>query len=254
MTKMFELVKTGIKGFDEFLGGGLRKGSAIMLLSPPLIESRLLLLEYIGRGIEANNPGLIITTENSSEDLKSQAQEYGWDLGSGEKKGLLRWIDMYSSRATGSTKPMDTDIINFVPLDNLSDLIINISQVERERFKNQEHRIIFDSFSSVLLHHQLEGRQGAALRFLETTKPKLKENKATGLYALTKGIHEPMIENTLKHIFDGTIEIDENLNVTLVGMSTLAAKGPARMSLGVKGFEFGPVPEEEEEKLDFEEG
>ena len=238
---MVDLMKTGIKGLDEFLGGGIRQGSAIMLLSPPMIEIRLFLLEYIFRGIEANNPGLIITTENSPEELKSQAEEFGWNLDAGEKKGMLSWIDMYSHRASRREDLVDTDTTKFIPLDNLSDLVIKICCIEKENFKNNEHRMVFDSFSSVLLHHQMEGHQAAALRFLETTKPKLRGNKATGLYTFTKGIHEPMIENTLKHMFDGTIEIDENLNVTAVGMSIGPIRGPVQMSLGEKGFEFTAV-------------
>jgi len=245
---MVKLMETRIKGLDDFLGGGIRPGSSLLLISPPLIETRLLCLEYIYRGLEVEESGLVVTTDSSPEELKERASEYSWDLEVGEKKGMLKWVDVYSPRTgeLSDTEPKDGKAVTeprairrISSQMSLSDIMIAQSQALRELHSGKGCcRFVFNSLSSILIHYLIEGQQGAVLRLLERMTPKLRSNKVTGIFTLTKGIHDYTVENTLKHMLDGTIEIDDKLNVTAIGLSTGSYRGPVRMNLGKTGFEF----------------
>ena len=105
---MNNIVATGIKGLDAVLGGGIPAGTCVLLLTPPLIESKIFYMEYIYRGILANEPGMIVSMDSSPETLKVKAAEYAWDFDAGEKSGLLRWVDGYSLNAKKEAESTNT--------------------------------------------------------------------------------------------------------------------------------------------------
>jgi circadian clock protein KaiC len=92
-------VKTGIKGLDEMLRGGLFKGSTTALRGAPGTGKTSLGLEFIARGVsEFGQPGLIITFEEFSENLENDAASIGFDLNAMRETGKLHI--MMSSPAT----------------------------------------------------------------------------------------------------------------------------------------------------------
>lgn len=86
-------IKTGIKGLDEMLGGGLFKGSSTALRGAPGTGKTSLDLEFIAKGItEFGQPGLIITFEEFMENLDNDAASIGFDLKTLRESGKLSII------------------------------------------------------------------------------------------------------------------------------------------------------------------
>lgn len=84
-------VKTGIKGLDEMLGGGLYAGSITVVKGAPGTGKTSFGIEFIARGIEKENqPGLIVSFEEFSEQLFRDASSIGFDLKKYEDKGTLK--------------------------------------------------------------------------------------------------------------------------------------------------------------------
>jgi len=229
---MDNVIPTKIQGFDDMLSGGLPKGNCILLITPPLIETRLFCLEFIYRGIQEKQAGLIVTMDTSPEELKIKALPYNWILVLGEKNNSLRWIDGYSINANKKVK--DTPATKRVagPVA-LSDIGITISKVQTEFHKTHDfYRFIFDSLSTLLMYNS----QDAVYRFLQFIIPKLKVTGALGFFTLSAGMHDQKTEMTLRHMMDGAIEMDENLNMKILSLPVPTTKKDAKMVLEKRGF------------------
>lgn len=235
---MVELIPTRIQGLDEIIGGGLPKGSCILLLTDPMIEVRLFLLEYIYRGIENGEPGLVITLDASANKLKEIALDYKWFFEEkGEKKGILQWVDAYTPRA--GRKIETTDAVNLIPdLRSVSDFFVQTLRAQRDickKGKKNYYKITFESLSTIVMHMD---EIKTVYKFLERFIPRLRENNCIGFFRLIKGMHSREIEETMRHMMDGTIELDENLNLKILNMPIFIGKKNARMYFWEKEGRF----------------
>jgi circadian clock protein KaiC len=88
---VMEQVKTGIEGFDPILGGGLPKNSIILVSGGAGTGKSILSMQYIYNGAKLfKEPGVYVSTDQTEDELRSQASNFGWDLKSLEKKKLIR--------------------------------------------------------------------------------------------------------------------------------------------------------------------
>lgn len=87
-----ERVATGIKGFDEMLGGGFLRDTANLVEGAPGTGKTTLGMQFIYNGIRQGEPGLIITFEEFPQQYYHDAAAFGWDFVALEKKGLLKIV------------------------------------------------------------------------------------------------------------------------------------------------------------------
>ena len=86
-------VKTGIKGFDEMLGGGFLPQTANLIEGAPGTGKTTLGMQFIYNGIvEYDEPGLIITFEEFPQQYYYDAASFGWDFAKLEQEGMLKII------------------------------------------------------------------------------------------------------------------------------------------------------------------
>jgi circadian clock protein KaiC len=86
-------IKTGIKGLDELLLGGVPRGNLIMLQGGPGTGKTTLGVEFVYRGItEFDEPGMIVCFEVSPDKLVRDAASFGWDLRDLERQGRLKIV------------------------------------------------------------------------------------------------------------------------------------------------------------------
>jgi circadian clock protein KaiC len=92
---MFEtqLVKTGIKGLDAILLGGIPRTNVILVQGVTGSGKTLLGMEFIYRGIaQYNEPGLIVVFETNSQKLIRDAAGFGWNLDELQQQKKLQII------------------------------------------------------------------------------------------------------------------------------------------------------------------
>jgi len=226
------VVKTGIEGFDDIIGGGFSPGTCILLITAPRIETHLFCLEYIYRGIVKNEPGLIITMNYSPEDLKVKALRYGWILARGEEKRILRWVDGYSLNAKKDVK--STEIIKRIGGSiALSDLTIGMSDAQRAFHQVSEYyRFVFDSLSTLFIYND----PNTIYRFLRVVIPKLRVSGGIGFFLLGEGMHDSQIEMTLRYMMDGTIQITNDLDIKIMSLPNPSPIKTARLILEKRRF------------------
>ena len=86
-------VKTGVKGLDEMLGGGLMPQTANLVEGPPGTGKSTLGMQFIYNGIRNHNePGLVVTFEEFPQQYYRDAEGFGWDFRQLEREGKLRVI------------------------------------------------------------------------------------------------------------------------------------------------------------------
>ncbi len=231
-TTMNELVPTGIKGFDAVLGGGLPPGSCILLITPPLVESRLFCMEYIYQGLLAKEPGMIVSMDYSPEALKLRAKEYGWDLDKGEEDKMLKWVDGYSLNAkkdvicTDSIKRIGGSIA-------LSDLTIGMAKIQQDYAAVKGfYRFVFDSLSTLFIYND----PTTIYRFLRVAISKLRTTNGVGFLTLGEGMHDAQIEMTLRYMMDGTIQIDDDMHMNILNLPTPSSAKSSKLVLRNTGF------------------
>lgn len=94
-----ETIKTGINGLDEIFMGGVRANNIILLEGASGTGKTTFGLEFIYRGAkELKENGLIISFELSPQKLMRDAQGFGWDLASLQKRNRIKII--YTNPAT----------------------------------------------------------------------------------------------------------------------------------------------------------
>src|SRR5947207_8702620 len=88
-----DLLKTGIKGLDEVLFGGVPRGNIILVTGTAGTGKTTLCVEFVYRGArEFNEPGVIVLFEVAPDKLIRDAAFFGWDLRELERDGRLKLV------------------------------------------------------------------------------------------------------------------------------------------------------------------
>ncbi|MES2206014.1 MAG: ATPase domain-containing protein [Pseudomonadota bacterium] len=80
LEKKVALVKTGIKEFDDILGGGLTANRVYLLHGSPGSGKTTLAMQFLMEGVKNNEKVIYITLSETKEELKATAEVHGWSL------------------------------------------------------------------------------------------------------------------------------------------------------------------------------
>jgi circadian clock protein KaiC len=81
---------TGIEGLDKMLRGGLLRGSSTLVSGPSGAGKSVLCTHFILKGMQEDEPGLMVAFEEMPDEIIRRAKGFGWDLKGFEEKGLLK--------------------------------------------------------------------------------------------------------------------------------------------------------------------
>jgi len=88
-------VKLGIKGLDPLIGGGVSRGSVILLPGCVGSGKTIMSLQFIARGaMDHDERGLFVSFEQHEDRLREQALQFGWDIEKLEALGMVRIMRM----------------------------------------------------------------------------------------------------------------------------------------------------------------
>ncbi|MEF8880086.1 MAG: ATPase domain-containing protein, partial [Candidatus Thermoplasmatota archaeon] len=92
---MMDRVKTGIDGLDDLVDGGFPKGSFAVVTGGPGTGKTIFGLQFLANGAEKyDENGLFISVEQSTEDVVSQAKQFGWDFDRLENAGKVKIVSL----------------------------------------------------------------------------------------------------------------------------------------------------------------
>ncbi|HHE55748.1 MAG TPA: circadian clock protein KaiC [Caldithrix abyssi] len=96
--ELLQKASTGIQGLDEITGGGLPAGRPTLIYGGPGTGKTLFGLQFIAQGTAHNENGVILTFEETPEDLVINANSIGIDLQKliDQKKVVIDYFDCTS--------------------------------------------------------------------------------------------------------------------------------------------------------------
>jgi len=149
-------VKTGIKGLDELIEGGLPRGFSFLLLGGPGTGKTTFGVQYLYKGAtEFGEGGIYVTFDEPPYSIAGNSERYGWDLAEQERAGRISFVD-------ASPIKHETRTATFVPpslgqsflggakfsFDNIVAAIREVKQRVNAR------RCVIDSISALTLQYK----------------------------------------------------------------------------------------------------
>lgn len=81
-----ERIESGIPGFDGVIGGGFVKGSVNLIAGSTGTCKTIFCTQFIWHGLQKGERGLYMSLEESAEDIRAEALEFGMDFSKYEKE------------------------------------------------------------------------------------------------------------------------------------------------------------------------
>lgn len=206
----------GIKELDDATGG-IKKGSNIMLIGPPMSGKEVILYNIMYYGALKNENAVItVTTRESATHILEWFKDHKLTL----PLSRIGIVDCVTKTLGGAAVENENIKIASSPVD-LTGIGVKISQFFEEYFMKKGIRktqLHINSLSTILMYSNIQ----TVFRFLHVFTGRIKATGALGLYMIESGMHDEQAIATLKQLFDGMIEIksenDKNF-IRVVGLS-----------------------------------
>jgi KaiC/GvpD/RAD55 family RecA-like ATPase len=194
---------------DVLPGEEFDAGSNVLVSGPPLTGKRELALEILATGSNDGDGAIVVTTKDSADKV---LEEYGQLVPNVEEVqvGVVdcvtqqRGVDSVSdARVKYASSPVD-----------MTGIGIQLSEFLQEFYETRTittNRVLLHSISTLLMYSNLE----TVFRFLHVFTGRIQSANALGVYVIDSTAHEQQTMNTLKQLFDGIVEIEEEGEPTI---------------------------------------
>ncbi|MCD6147120.1 MAG: hypothetical protein J7J34_03855 [Thermoplasmata archaeon] len=198
------LVKTGIERLDELLKGGIPATTNTLLYAPPFIGKDTILKHFVLSGLEEGEPIIFVLTDKSFSEMREEMKNMDKKFVDYENEGKVKYIDVYSKGVELQEEGQNAIFVDS-PI-NRERITASIISTEREFAKKYgRHRLVLDSLSTLIVYSDAK----AVFRFLQVVSGTCKRLGATSIFSMTRGMHEEIEVQTIKHLMDGVIEMRE---------------------------------------------
>lgn len=206
----------GINEIDETIGG-IKKGSNILLIGPPMSGKEFLSNHIIHDNASKNeNAVLVVTTCEPGIQILERFKKLEPNL----LLSIVRLVDCISIKY-GSIAVENENITFVNGPEDLTAIGVKISQFLEDFFmkkKIQNIQLHINSLSTFLMYSNIQ----TVFRFLHVLTGRIKMAGALGIYVMESGMHDTQIITAIKLLCDGIIEIksenDRNF-IRIVGFS-----------------------------------
>ncbi|MEM1657607.1 MAG: V4R domain-containing protein [Candidatus Jordarchaeales archaeon] len=202
------LSSTGIAGLDFLCGGGIPRGSVVLILCDSgTSQDASALLGMLGLNLlERGETLILITTDPPSQ---TYPQLYAPEItGEAIKENRLFYIDLFSS-SMGVSVPSNLNVEIVSKTNDLNHIMYVIRKFRNEKLKGipyPEMKVtwIYNQFSTTIFS---TGDPDKCLHFLWDIKSKIKLLNDLFFTSLNKEMHERSVVATAEHIADTVIEL-----------------------------------------------
>lgn len=201
------MIETGIPKLDESLGGGIKTGSNIMLIGPPMSRKEVLLNHIMYHGATKNENAVIaVNTRETGVQALEWFQENKLIMPL-SRIGIVDCMEKMVGNFNNGHGIDCSDNIKTVdhPVD-LTGIGVRISQffMEYSMIKSiKKVQLCINSLSMLLVYSNIR----TVYRFLHVFTRRIKAAGGLGVYVMESGIHDMGAIATLSQLFDGIIEV-----------------------------------------------
>jgi len=210
-------IRSGVRRLDDLLYGGFLAGAQLLVNGPAHSGKDVLARLFSTEGLRQGIPTIWVVTDKTYGQVREDLQQLFPGTAEAERKGLLRYIDLYSLAVGASGSAPGVRLLSSTDrgvLDQLSKSVDTYAEQLKEQFGT--YRLVFESVSTVTAYLDTS----ATFRFLQPFVGRRKLDGAVGYYELESGMHSEADLETLEHMVDGS------LNLKLEQMKTfLAVRG-----------------------------
>jgi KaiC/GvpD/RAD55 family RecA-like ATPase len=210
-------VRSGVRRLDDLLFGGYQAGAQLLLNGPAHSGKDVLARLFSVEGLRQGIPSIWVVTDKTYSQVRDDLAQLYPGVADAERKGLLRFIDLYSLAVGASASVPGVRFFSSNDrgvLDQLGKAVDSYAQQLKDQFGT--YRLVFESVSTVTAYLDTS----ATFRFLQPFVGRRKLDGAVGYYELESGMHSEADLETLEHMVDGS------LNLKLEQMKTfLAVRG-----------------------------
>lgn len=196
----------GIQALDEHLGGGILKGSTVLVIGTPGSGTEFFAKQFASAG---NESVTYFTSTERDEDVFNVMREYGWrtdlkivNVGSKYyERVLAKKLEISRFRQEGITLQ---DIRRFKQEDTMKEenfltfLAYEISKL------NPPFRVIINSLDFFLENYE----SSEVLMAMRTIKAHTQHSESVTLMTMLKGVHESRIQSSIEDLADVILELE----------------------------------------------
>ena len=201
-----KLTSIGIPALDEHIGGGIQKGSTILVMGTPGSGTEFFAKQFASAGLEQVT---YFTSTERDEDVLNLMREYGWrtDLSIvniGTKyyeRVLAKKLEVSRFRQEGITL---SDIRRFREQDSMKEenfltfLAYEISKL------NPPFRVVINSLDFFLENYD----SAEVLMAMRTIKAHTQHSESVTLMTMLKDVHDSRIRSSIEDLSDVILELD----------------------------------------------
>ncbi len=92
-TPTMRKVPTGVPGLDTITKGGFPEGRAVVVAGTAGSAKSVMAAQFLKGGIEAGEPGVFVTCEETNASIRDNLRGFGWDVAAWESDGLWAFVD-----------------------------------------------------------------------------------------------------------------------------------------------------------------
>jgi KaiC/GvpD/RAD55 family RecA-like ATPase len=123
-----ERAKTGVPGLDELLGGGIPKGSNVLIAGGAGTGKTILATQYLYNGaVKYGEPGVFVTLEGNVRDIAWNMESFQWDIKSLQDQGLFTIYRM------GMDFAKDKEMVEERLEDQLREIAKEVEEINAKR-------------------------------------------------------------------------------------------------------------------------
>ena len=192
------IATTGIAGLDAQLGGGIPRGTTLLLLGEPGNAIPLFSEQFSGGGLDVGDDVHFFQFDRPLAGLRQSVQAF--IMRGGEGKAQLTLYDGYSpqfGRVQGG-RLKDANALPVAPHDALKGVMGALTNQSAVR----PYRLVIETLSTLTR----DGHEKEILDFTRNLVYLGQEMGGLHLVSLVKGVHSPTFETQMRHLCGGVIE------------------------------------------------
>lgn len=213
-------IPTGIESLDKMLGGGLPKGSNILLIGPLGRGKSTFARRFIAEGLTRGEKCLFVAVDDDPILVRSELNKMARTISTEqENTNALRFVDAYTWTSGEGRQQEKYRVEGVLNLEQLSDLISRAgNDIGQSVQQKSGGRRVVDSISSFFVNFELPAVQ----RFLsQIGHTALAFGGVTTLFVLEEGSVSEQIVNNIKYLMDGVLEFKEDIGKKRIRVSSM---------------------------------
>ena len=190
------IATTGIAGLDAQLGGGIPRGSTLLVISEPGNALALFSEQFAGGGVDSGDDAHFYEFDRPVAGIRESVLSFV--MRGNEKKAQLTIHDGYSTQFGKGTRTRDANALPVAPADAVRSIVGTLQNQGTQR----PYRLVVESLSSLVR----DGNERQVVDFVRHLTYVGAEMGGLHLLCLVKGLHPPEFETHLRHVCTGVIE------------------------------------------------